>query len=73
MVGGGGFSFFRGLILSLIMRGVVQQSVVETSAVNCDGDKEKKKKRRSNRRSKQTPPASGFLFFLLFLSFWRVW
>lgn len=48
------------------MKGVVQQSVVETSAVNCDGDKEKKKKRRSNRRSKQTPPASGYLFYLLF-------
>lgn len=46
------------------MRGVVQQSVVEPSTVNCDGDKEKKKKRRSNRRSKQTPPTSGnFLFF----------
>jgi hypothetical protein len=48
------------------MRGVGQQSVVETSAVNCDGDKEKKKKRRSNRRSKQTPPASGFLFSYFF-------
>jgi hypothetical protein len=50
------------------MRGVGQQSVVETSAVNCDGDKEKKKKRRSNRRSKQTPPASGFLFSYFFFS-----
>ncbi|KAG2709074.1 hypothetical protein I3760_05G222300 [Carya illinoinensis] len=42
------------------MRGVVQQSVVEPSTVNCDGDKEKKKKRRSNRRSKQTPPTSAY-------------
>ncbi len=50
------------------MRGVLQQSVIEPSALNCDGDKEKKKKRRSSRRSRQTPPpTSGFFLFSDFL------
>ena len=50
----------------MMMRGDVEQVVVEKIE---DGvDKEKKKKRRSGRRSKQNPsPSSSGIFFFFFL------